>query len=155
MEKEIEITNEQAVVQHAAFMFAKAAETLLRHVLRGRGYVSLHQLPDKERKMYGELFAVNKKMHAAIESLNDEMTMQFFQHDKFTTEDALSAESMDLIRLYFHMRNTLDTREQWLEFEQNLLNIQAERGEELYLNKDWIKEFTLITKNQQENESKN
>ena len=62
---------------------------------------------------------------------------------------------MDLIRLYFHMRNTLDTREQWLEFEQNLLNIQAERGEELYLNPDWIKEFTLIIKNQQENESKN
>ena len=150
MEKEIEITNEQAVVQHAAFMFAKAAETLLRHVLRGRGYVSLNQLPDKERKMYGELFAVNKKMHAAIEALNDEMTLRFFQHDKFTT-----AEAMDLIRLYFHMRNTLDTREQWLEFEQNLLNIQAERGEELYLNPDWIKEFTLITKNQQENESKN
>ena len=85
-------------------------------------------------------------MHAAIEALNDEMTLRFFQHDKFTTEDALSAEAMDLIRLYFHMRNTLDTREQWLEFEQNLLNIQAERGEELYLNTDWIKEFTLITK---------
>ena len=150
MAKEIEITNEQAVMQHAAFMFAKASETLLRHVLRGRGYVSLHQRPDKERKMSGDLFTANKKMHTAIEALNEEMTLRFFQHDKFTTEDALSVESMDLIRLYFHMRNTLDTREQWLEFEQNLLNIQAERGEELYLNPDWIKEFTLITKNTQE-----
>lgn len=139
---ESKITNEEAVIQHAAFMFAKTAETLLRCALRSKGYQNLTQLPDKERNMYTELFDATKRLHRTFEALNEEMTTRFFTYDKFKTEDALSAESMDYIRLYLHLRNLFSTRQEMLDFEQQLLNIEDERGAD-YLNREFIQTFKL------------
>lgn len=139
---ETKITNEEAVIQHAAFMFAKTAETLLRCTLRFKGYKNLIQLPDKERKMYTELFDATKRLHRTFEALNDEMTMRFFQYDKFKTDDALGVESMDYIRLYLHFRNLFNTRQELLDFEQQLLNVEDERGAD-YLKREFIQSFKI------------
>lgn len=131
---------ERAALTFMSFVMSEAAEMLLEKAFKENNFTA--EDLRHEEKMYFKMFVDGlKKMKNGLQGFNQKTIDKYMKFDRVDETDEIRKQANDLIRLYCYTRNSIGSKDGFVEYEEKIKSMQI--PEKTVVSEETINNFVL------------
>jgi hypothetical protein len=132
---------ERAALTFMSFVMSEAAEILLERAFRENNFTA--EDLRHEEKMYFKMFVDGlKKMKNGLQGFNQKTIDKYLKFDRVDETDEIRKQANDLVRLYCYTRNSIGSKDGFVEYEEKIKSMQKE--DKVVIKPETIEKFVLL-----------